>query len=133
MKKVTTKITGIALCAVLFSACQKDQVKPAAPVVDSPEVQANWSSTDKFGQWSNGGYTIYNDVWGSGAGPQTIWANSFSNWGVWANHPNTGGIKSYPNSTRTVGRTLSSLGSCTSSFNVTTPGSGAWEATYDIW
>src|SRR5262249_44425995 len=53
---------------------------------------AVWSSTDKWATWSNGGYTVRNDVWGSGAGPQTIWANSFSNWGVWANHPNTGGV-----------------------------------------
>src|SRR5204863_3423484 len=69
-----------------------------------PAQAAVWSSTDKFGQWSNGGYTVRNDVWGSGAGPQTIWANSFSNWGVWANHPNTGGVKSYPHSARNVGR-----------------------------
>ena len=94
---------------------------------------AVWSSSDQWGTWSNGGYTLYNDVWGSGAGPQTIWANSFSNWGVWANHPNTGGVKSYPNVTRFVGRQLSALGSVTSNFNVTVPGSGAYESAYDIW
>jgi hypothetical protein len=94
---------------------------------------ATWSSTDRWGTWSNGGYTLYNDVWGSGAGPQTIWANSFSNWGVWANHPNTGGVKSYPNATKYVGRTISALGSATSSFNVSVPGSGAYETAYDIW
>src|SRR3954452_5188793 len=79
---------------------------------------ATWSSSDKWATWSNGGYTIRNDVWGSGAGPQTIWANSYSNWGVWADHPNTGGIKSYPHSARNVGRNLSSLHSVSSSFNV---------------
>jgi Glycosyl hydrolase family 12 len=94
---------------------------------------AVWSSTDKWGTWSNGGYTLYNDVWGSGAGPQTIWANSYSNWGVWANHPNTGGVKSYPNVTKYVGRQLSALGSASSSFNVSVPGGGAYETAYDIW
>jgi hypothetical protein len=94
---------------------------------------AVWSSQDKFGNWSNGGYTVFNNVWGSGAGPQSIWANSFSNWGVWADHPNTGGVKSYPNSSRTVGRTLSGLRSVQSSFNVSVPGSGAYESAYDIW
>jgi hypothetical protein len=94
---------------------------------------ATWSSTDKWGTWSNGGYTLYNDVWGSGAGPQTIWANSYSNWGVWANHPNTGGIKSYPNATRAVNKKISALGSASSKFNVTVPGSGAYETAYDIW
>src|SRR3954451_6703947 len=87
---------------------------------------ATWSSSDKWGTWSNGGYTVRNDVWGSGAGPQTIWANSYSNWGVWANHPNTGGVKAYPHSARAIGRNLSSLRSLTSNFNVTRPGSGAY-------
>lgn len=97
---------------------------------------ATWSSTDNYGNWSNAGYTVYNDVWGSGAGPQSIWANTYSNWGVWANHPNTGGIKAYPNSTKYIGKTLSSINSCTSSFNVTLPSSAssaAFETAYDIW
>jgi len=99
----------------------------------TPAAAAVWSSSDQWGTWQNGGYTLYNDVWGSGHGPQTIWANSFSNWGVWANHPNTGGVKSYPNCTRFVGRTLSSLHSVTSNFNVSVPGAGAYETAYDIW
>jgi len=94
---------------------------------------ATWSSTDRWGTWSNGGYKLANDVWGSGYGPQSIWANSYSNWGVWSNQPNTGGVKSYPQSARYVGKTLSSLGKCTSSFNVSTPSGGSWEVTYDIW
>ncbi len=94
---------------------------------------ATWSSTDKWGTWSNGGYTVRNNVWGSGVGPQTIWANSYSNWGVWANHPNTGGVKSYPHSARDVGRRLSGLSRLSSSFNVTRPGGGAYATAYDIW
>lgn len=95
---------------------------------------ATWSSNDAFGNWSNGGYTVYNNVWGSGAGAQSIWANSYSNWGVWAQHPNTGGIKSYPNSTRLVGRKISALKSASSSFNVSVPTSGAsFSSAYDIW
>src|SRR2546430_9487372 len=94
---------------------------------------AVWSSTNQWASWSNGGYVLNNDVWGSGAGPQTIWANSFSNWGVWANHPNTGGVKSYPHSGRSIGTAINSLRSATSSFNVTVPGSGAYATAYDIW
>lgn len=94
---------------------------------------AVWWSSDQWASWSNGGYTLYNDVWGSGAGSQTIWANSYSNWGVWADHPNTGGIKSYPNCTKYVGRSLSSLGSLTSNFDVTVPSAGAYESAYDVW
>jgi glycosyl hydrolase family 12 len=98
-----------------------------------PANAATWQSSDKFGEWSNGGYTVRNDVWGGGAGAQTIWANSYSNWGVWANHPNTGGVKSYPHSARAINRRISSLGSLTSNFNVSRPGSGAYTSAYDIW
>jgi len=107
----------------------------AALVVLGPTAAqaAVWSSSDQWGTWSNGGYTLYNNIWGSGAGPQTIWANSSSNWGVWANHPNTGGVKSYPNASKSVNKRLSALGGATSNFNVTVPGGGAYTTAYDIW
>ena len=106
----------------------------ASVFVAGPAQAAVWWSTDQWASWSNGGYTLYNDVWGSGHGPQTIWANSYSNWGVWANPPNTGGVKAYPNATRYLGKKVSALGTTTSSFNVTVPASGvAFETAYDIW
>ncbi|CAM4491211.1 GH12 family glycosyl hydrolase domain-containing protein [Paenibacillus tarimensis] len=95
---------------------------------------AVWSTSEQYGNWTNGGYIVYNNIWGSGAGPQSIWANSYSNWGVWAQHPGTGGIKSYPNSTKDVGKKLSALSSVKSSFNVTVPTSGTdFVTAYDIW
>ncbi|OXM60048.1 glycoside hydrolase family 12 protein [Amycolatopsis vastitatis] len=107
----------------------------AASVATSAGVAsaATWSSSDKWATWSEGGYTVRNDVWGSGAGPQTIWANSHSNFGVWSDQPNTGGVKTYPHSAKNVGKRLSALGKVSSSFNVTRPGSGAYETAYDIW
>ncbi|TDD10434.1 hypothetical protein E1292_08005 [Nonomuraea deserti] len=102
-------------------------------VLAQPAQAAVWSSSDQWGTWTNGGYTLYNNIWGSGAGPQTIWANSYGDWGVWANHPNTGGVKSYPNATKNVNRRLSALRSVTSSFNVTVPSAGAYASAYDIW
>ena len=105
--------------------------------VFAPASRANavtWSSTAQYGSWTSGSYTLYNDVWGSGAGSQTIWANSYSNWGVWAAHPSTSGIKAYPNASVTVGKTISSISTLSSSFNVTVPTSGtAMETTYDVW
>jgi hypothetical protein len=95
---------------------------------------AVWWSSDRWGTWSSGGYTLYNNIWGAGFGPQTIWANSPGNWGVWADHPNTGGIKSYPNATRWIGKRVSALGTTTSRFAVTVPTSGvAFTTAYDIW
>ncbi len=102
------------------------------PIVTLAHAAA-WSSSDQYATWSNGGYTIRNDVWGKGAGPQTIWANSYSNWGVWADHPNTGGVKSFPHCAKYIGKTISSIGSLTSQFDVSVPGSGSYESTYDIW
>jgi Glycosyl hydrolase family 12 len=99
-----------------------------------PAQAQAWSSCDQWGTWSTGGWTLYNNIWGSGAGPQCIWANSPTNWGVWANHPNTGGVKSYPNLTRWYGRQVSQMGTATSSFNVSVPTSGVANATtYDVW
>jgi hypothetical protein len=94
---------------------------------------ATWTSSDRFGQTTIGNYTIRNDVWGSGAGPQTIFANNGSNWWVTANHPNTGGVKSYPHSARVVNRRLSATTRLQSSFNVSVPNAGAYETAYDIW
>jgi hypothetical protein len=116
----------LGLCLILLAV---------AAIVLSPLAAhaAAWSSSDKWGTYTSGAYTVSNDVWGGGAGPESIWANSGSNWGVWSNQPNTGGVKSYPHSGLTVGKSLSSLKSVTSSFNVTVPGSGAYETAYDIW
>ncbi|QXV57069.1 hypothetical protein CVV72_08650 [Amycolatopsis sp. TNS106] len=105
----------------------------ATLVLGGTAQAATWSSSDKWGSWSNGGYTVRNNVWGGGSGPQSIWANSYSNFGVWANHPNTGGVKSYPHSAKNVGRQLSGLRSLSSSFNVSRPGGGAYATAYDIW
>jgi hypothetical protein len=42
-------------------------------------------------------------------------------------------VKSYPHTGRAINRTLSSLGSLSSSFNVTVPADGDYETAYDIW
>jgi hypothetical protein len=52
---------------------------------------------------------------------------------VHADHPDTGGVKSYPNVTRPVNQPLSALNSLTSTFDVTVPDAGAYTSTYDIW
>ncbi|KHD14019.1 GH12 family glycosyl hydrolase domain-containing protein [Clostridium butyricum] len=95
---------------------------------------ATWSSSDNWGEWKTNGYTIRNDIWGEGAGPQSIWVNSESDWGVWSAHPNTGGIKSYPHAEKVINKNLSDIKTLTSNFNVTVPTNGvAMETAYDIW
>lgn len=115
-----------------LGACQKESL--TQQTVGQSREKSLWSSNAQWAMWTDGlGDTIYNDVWGKGATTQTLWVNSFSNWGVIANQPNTGGIKSYPNCEKWIYKPINTITSCTSSFNVTLPSSGAWEATYDIW
>jgi hypothetical protein len=99
----------------------------------SPAFAATWWSSARYGSWSNGGYTLNNNVWGSGPGPQTIWANSYSNWGVWSDQPNTGGVKSYPEVVKNIDAPVGSLPWITSGFSDTLPSSGNFESAYDIW
>ncbi|MGW0827322.1 glycoside hydrolase family 12 protein [Streptomyces sp. NPDC002845] len=99
----------------------------------APAQAAVWDSCDQWGNTNLNGYTLYNNIWGGGAGSQCIWANSGTNWGVWANHPNTGGIKSYPNAKKVVNKSVNSLRSLNSSYNVTVPSSGAYNTSYDVW
>jgi hypothetical protein len=102
-------------------------------LASAPASAAVWNSCDQYGNTSLNGYTLYNNIWGSGAGSQCIWANSGTNWGVWANHPNTGGIKSYPNAKKVINKSITSLASLSSGYNVTVPSSGAYNTSYDIW
>ncbi|GAA0461833.1 hypothetical protein Ade02nite_16450 [Paractinoplanes deccanensis] len=112
---------------------------PTTPPPTSPPPttgvpsDAAWVDSGQWASWTNNGYTLYNNIWGSGAGTQTIWARTGTNWGVVANHPRTSGVKSYPNTGKTLNRTLSSLSSVTSSFNVTVPADGDYATAYDIW
>jgi hypothetical protein len=92
-----------------------------------------YESSDQWAQYSIGGYTIYNDEWGSGHNTQTLWVNSATNWGVFSTQPSTSGVKSYANISKSIGVALNSLSSATSSFNETNPNGGNWESAYDIW
>lgn len=106
------------------------------PPSTTPGVPSDavWVASGQWDTWTNSGYTLYNDIWGSGAGSQTIWARTPTNWGVVANHPMTSGVKSYPHTVRgSLNRTVSSLTTLTSSFNVTVPSGGNYSTTYDIW
>jgi len=105
----------------------------ALALTASAAQAAVWSSSAQYGSWSNGGYTLNNNVWGQGAGPQTIWANSYSNWGVSSDQPNTSGVKSYPEVIKTFNAPVSSFSSITSSFNDSMPSAGNFESAYDIW
>ncbi len=108
----------------------------ASPPPTTPPPSSSGYLYEDSGQWAQysiGGYTIYNDEWGSGHGSQTLWVKSATNWGVFSTQPSTSGVKSYANISKSVGTALNSLSSATSSFNESNPSSGNWESAYDIW
>lgn len=92
-----------------------------------------YSSCDQWANTTTNGYNIYNNIWGSGAGSQCLTVYAYNNWYVDANHPSTGGIKSYPNVEKQMSVNVDSLGTLTSTFAVTRPSSGSYSSTYDIW
>jgi hypothetical protein len=98
-----------------------------------PAQAATYSSSAQYASWTDGTYTVYNDEWGAHYTYQGLWVNSASNWGVWSQQNYTSGVEAYPNVSRTVGKSISSLSAVTSSFTVTDPGAGSYEAAYDIW
>ena len=98
-----------------------------------PAQAAVYTSSDQWASYSTGGYTIYNDEWGSGHNTQTLWVNSATNWGVYSTQPSTSGVKAYANESKSIGKALNSLSGATSSFNESPPSGGNWESAYDVW
>jgi hypothetical protein len=98
-----------------------------------PAQAATYNSSDRWASWSDGTYTVYNDEWGANYTYQDLWVNSAGNWGVWSQQNYTSGVESYPDVSRNVNRAISSLSYVNSSFTVTDPSAGSYEAAYDIW
>ncbi|WP_258769185.1 GH12 family glycosyl hydrolase domain-containing protein [Bradyrhizobium arachidis] len=116
----------------LFRQAVNDAKSPSSAASASAKAPV-WRSSDPYGSYSRDGYSWNNDVWGAGAGPQTISVGAVNEWGVWSNQPNTGGIKSYPHEAFDIGKPLSSINTLSSSFNQAVPAGGAWDVAYDIW
>lgn len=133
MKTLHQALSASAFVALTLAS---HDARAATWTATSPAT-TSCSATNLFATWTYGSYGFNNDVWspcsGVAAGSQTIWANTNSDWGVWSDQPNTGGIKSYPHITYTVNKTISALSTLSSSVSVTSPSGGAWESTYDIW
>jgi hypothetical protein len=98
-------------------------------------AHSEYVSSDKWASYEDGGYTIRNDVWGTGAGTSTLHVTTYKNWYVHADHPVTcsGCVKAYTHVAKAVNKKISALGTCTSTFTVSVPSSGDYSADYDIW
>jgi hypothetical protein len=98
------------------------------------DTDTKYESCDQWATWTIGnGYMIYNNIWGGGAGAQCLWAASQSHWGVNANHPNTGGIKSYPNADYDVDYNVGTMPTIKATFDSASPSWGSYNNAFDIW
>jgi hypothetical protein len=96
-------------------------------------ITSSWCSCEQWGEKLVGNNTYYNNLWGSGPGPQCIWLTDSGMWGVASNHPKTDGIKSYPNVSLSPKKAISSINTYTSSFDIVVPSAGAYDTAYDLW
>lgn len=121
--------------AVSSSPPPTTSTPPTSPSTSSPSSSSGhlYQSSDQWAQYSIGGYTIYNDEWGSDHNTQTLWVDSATKWGVSSTQPSTSGVKAYANISKSVGTALNSLSSATSSFTETNPSGGNYESAYDVW
>jgi hypothetical protein len=130
----TNSAPSAVTCTPAGGSASPPPTATPSPTATSPSSPAYlYEDSGQWAQYSIGGYTIYNDEWGSGHGTQTLWVQSATNWGVFSTQPSTSGVKSYANISKSVGTPLNSLSSATSTFNETNPSSGDWESAYDIW
>jgi hypothetical protein len=109
------------------------KVTTSCPGAVPSGVQSSWCSCEQWGEKASGSYTYYNDIWGSGPGPQCIWLTDAGEWGITSQHPNSSGIKSYPNISLSPQKAISGINTYTSSFDVIVPSGGSYEAAYDLW
>jgi hypothetical protein len=99
----------------------------------SPE----WSTWNPSGSYQiNDTAYVNNNSLGSPMGPQELWVNSASNWGIHTDQPSaTGEVLSYPDEQILQYVSISSLTSLYANWNISVPDTRAddYEAAYDIW
>jgi hypothetical protein len=109
----------------------------AAPASAAVPPSPKFESSAPFGIWNNGGFFVYNNAWNSSAGPQTIWANSFKNWGVESSQAaGNKAVETYPNVQKNFNNVpVSKLGILRNGYQESMPGSASLdaEAADDVW
>ncbi len=115
---------------------------PSASATPPPVSKAScgnpvFSTTTKYGTYTNLPYFVAADMWnvGSASASQTLNVCSPGSWSVTATVSGGGNsVKTYPNVHRDFSSpAVSSLASVTSSFAESGPGDGTYENAYDIW
>jgi len=92
-----------------------------------------YSSEAQYASWSQGAWTIYNDVWGNPNPSEWLNVNSINSWNISTNQTG-GGVKSYPNTQVDPNTALSKMKSASAYFNIQSPSSGSvYDWIFDLW
>jgi hypothetical protein len=114
---------------------------PPAPKAAAPARACGspvFTTSDRDGGWSTGGYYVHNNMWNeSEAGPETLYACAYNNWYVDSTQANTTSVKTYPNVHKDInnldGAPFSNYSTITSTFAGRGPGVGIYNVAYDLW
>ena len=125
-------LTAAVMAAVAGIALALTSIAATPP---GPPANPAFESSAPFAAWNTGGYILYNDMWNPSAGPQTIWGNSYSNWGMVSDQKGTA-VETYPCVQEDFNNPLiTSLPTLTNTFTESmpdVPGLDA-EAADDVW
>jgi hypothetical protein len=111
------------------------------PMSVCDDSKAAFTTSAAEGQWTDGDYFVRNNAWNTDAGPQTLYACSYSSWNVVAKEASTTDVKTYPDvqmdfqgSGKPTGSgvALNTFTSITSTFAEVSPHVGIYEDAYDI-
>jgi Glycosyl hydrolase family 12 len=95
---------------------------------------ARWHSWAPNGAKSYGKYDVRNNEWNCPCGPQEIWADSGTHWGIHSDQAkgNTA-VLSGPDDQVLEYKSISRLPKLVATYNLSQPTKGDFEADYDIW
>jgi hypothetical protein len=131
-------LTAAVIAAVASPAVASPAVAgTASAAVAKIRSHPNFESSAPFAWWNNGAFRVNNNEWNPSAGRQTIWANSYSDWGVQSDQAagNTA-VETYPAVKEDFGNVpVLSFPTITTGFTESMPkvaGLDA-EATVDVW
>jgi hypothetical protein len=75
-------LSSLLTAAVIAAVASPAVAGSASAAVAAIPRHPNFEASAPFARWNNGGFRVSNDKWNPSAGPQMIWANSYSDWGV---------------------------------------------------
>jgi len=117
-KASASKLFLAVLAAVLLSS--------------AANAQYVYSSEAQYASWSDGTWSIYNDVWGNSNPSQWLNVTSLNQWNVSSNQTG-GGVKSYPNEVVVPNTAVTSMKSATGTFAVASPSNSEYSWFFDVY